>query len=71
MNQSVLTHLRSQRVRDIFDRNHIERVYLVGSFARGEERDTSDIDLIFEKKPNTKFTLFNIGDMKYSLEEEL
>lgn len=60
MNQSVLTHLRSQRVRDIFDRNHIAKVYLVGSFARGEERDTSDIDLIFEKKIDARVTLLNI-----------
>lgn len=49
MKSSILTLLKTAEIRDIFQRNHVQRVYLVGSFARGEETIDSDIDLVFKK----------------------
>ena len=58
-------------MRGVFERNHIAHVYITGSFARWEETPESDIDIIYEKKPGVVFTLFNIGDIKSTLEEKL
>ncbi len=71
MQNDILTTLRTTEIREIFKRNNVQRVYLVGSFARGENTDKSDIDLIFEKPTGVVFSLFNIGDMKSSLEASL
>lgn len=71
MDISLLNSLKSQAVREILVRNHVAHAYVVGSCARGEERVDSDIDLVFAKAPGSTLTLFNIGDMKVSLEETL
>lgn len=44
-------------------------VGLFGSYARGEENETSDIDLLIEKEDN--ISLFTLGGMKIFLEERL
>ena len=44
-------------------------VGLFGSYARGEETDQSDIDLLIEKEAN--ISLFVLGGMKAYLEEKL
>jgi predicted nucleotidyltransferase len=36
-------------IQQIFRDNHISRAYLVGSFARGEATESSDIDILYEK----------------------
>jgi predicted nucleotidyltransferase len=66
---AILDRLKSPEIRPIFTRNHIRRIYLTGSFARGDATSTSDIDIIYEKEVGMPFTLFNIGDLKSSLEE--
>lgn len=71
MQPDIIHTLRSREIRAIFQRNHIQRAYLCGSFARGEETASSDIDIIFEKPQGVVFSLFNIGDLKSSLEEKL
>jgi predicted nucleotidyltransferase len=71
MKNDILHTLRTTEIREIFTRNNVQRVYLVGSFARGEETSDSDIDLVFEKPHGVIFSLFNIGDIKSSLEIKL
>lgn len=66
---SVIEKLKSPEIRSVFTRNHVRHAYLTGSFARGEAKETSDLDIIYEKEAGAPFTLFNIGDMKSSLEE--
>lgn len=34
--------------RDIKERFHVKRIGLFGSFARGDERDASDVDIMVE-----------------------
>lgn len=49
-------------------RNHgIRSVRVFGSFARGEENEESDIDLLVELEPNR--SLFDIISLKYELED--
>jgi predicted nucleotidyltransferase len=42
---------------------------IFGSYARGEETDQSDVDLLIEKEANV--SLFVLGGMKIYLEEKL
>ena len=71
MTSDILTILRSEEIQAIFRKNHVTRAFLVGSFARGEETEASDVDIIFDKPENEIFTLFNMGGIKYYLEEKL
>ncbi|HOY04851.1 MAG TPA: nucleotidyltransferase domain-containing protein [Saprospiraceae bacterium] len=48
-------------------RFRIAKIGLFGSFARGEESEESDIDIIVEFLPNTE----NLSDMKASLKEAI
>lgn len=43
-----------------YGKGKIDKVYLFGSYSRGEEKRTSDIDLRFETKPG--LSLFDIGN---------
>ena len=54
----------SQYLRSNF---HIQKIGLIGSFARDEQRDTSDIDLLLEFEPGTE----DIYDIKIRMKEYL
>jgi predicted nucleotidyltransferase len=45
------------------------KIGLFGSYARGEETEQSDIDILVEFKK--QITLFDLGEMKYDLTELL
>lgn len=47
----------------------VSRVYLFGSYARGEAHAASDVDLCLETGPS--FSLFSAGDLSYRLRESL
>jgi predicted nucleotidyltransferase len=47
----------------------VERLGLFGSFARGEQRGESDIDIVVEFKEPVGF--FTFMDLEYYLEEKL
>lgn len=49
----------------------IAALYLFGSFARGDSRDDSDIDLAFEVDPSSKFNLFDQASLQVMLTERL
>ena len=46
----------------------ISKAWLFGSFARGEDDYKSDIDLMIEVPANSKFSLFDLADIQYQLE---
>jgi len=46
----------------------VQRIGVFGSFARGEETDKSDIDVLVDFVPGKK-TFDNFMDLKYFLEE--
>mgnify|MGYP003311733518 CR=1 FL=1 len=47
----------------------ISKAYLFGSYARGEETSLSDVDIRLEVNDN--FTLFDLTEIAYNLEEKL
>lgn len=50
------------------EKDVIEKVYLFGSYARGEETSNSDIDLSIEGKEG--MSLFDVGYIIYEVEEK-
>lgn len=50
------------------DAQNIKSVYLFGSFLHGDNKDKSDIDLLFEM--NKTMSLFQIGGIQYLLEQK-
>jgi len=53
----------------IFKNYGVNQAYIFGSFARGEQNQDSDIDFLIEYDPNVDFTLFELVELKYALEE--
>jgi len=49
----------------------VNRAYLFGSFARGEQNQNSDIDLLVEYSSDSERTLFKALELKYELEDTL
>lgn len=46
----------------------VQKVWLFGSYARGEADYKSDIDLVIEVDKNAKFTYFDLVGIQYELE---
>ena len=46
---------------------HLKKIGLFGSFARGDQKPTSDVDILIELEDGTK----NIFDLEYDLKELL
>lgn len=51
--------------------NGITYLGLFGSYARGEQKKNSDIDLLYKLKKGKKITLFGLADLKIGLEKIL
>jgi len=49
----------------------VNRAYLFGSFARDEQNQNSDIDLLVEYASDAERTLFKAVELKYELEDIL
>lgn len=66
------THTIQQILADYFKTQPVLKVWLFGSFARGEETPTSDVDILFVPDRSGKpFTLFTMGGMYMDLKELL
>ncbi|NBC81765.1 MAG: hypothetical protein GVY19_00130 [Bacteroidetes bacterium] len=63
---NILSYLRNNKNRLIHD-YHLTKIGLFGSMARGEQNDSSDIDLAIEFKPNTP----DLYSLKLRLKEEI
>lgn len=66
LNQSVINTIRKY-----LSTQPIERAWLFGSFARGEETEDSDIDIIFEPQENQYFSLLTYAHIHRELEQLL
>jgi predicted nucleotidyltransferase/plasmid maintenance system antidote protein VapI len=57
-------------LQQFFDQDgRIKRAWLFGSFARGDEHSTSDIDLMVEEENSQKFSYFDLSDIQFQLEQ--
>ena len=58
-----------QTIRDYFVTQPIERAWIFGSYARGEERDDSDVDLLVTLDSDAKVGLLRFVHIKNGLKE--
>jgi len=64
--EDILSHLAESQ-EDLKRRYSLERIAVIGSMARGDYGDDSDVDLIVRFKPGTQ----HIHDLKRDLRDEL
>lgn len=61
-----------QTVSDYFKDKPVKKVYLFGSYARGNAREDSDVDLLVEfDDSKSRVSMFDILRFKLGLEERL
>ena len=66
------TQAMTQQIAEYFKTQPVLRAWLFDSFARGEETEQSDVDILFEPDRSGKpFTLFTHGSMYMDLKELL
>ena len=66
MNQAISNSLQS-----FFPAYPIEKAWLFGSYARGEETDKSDIDILVKFDKNAEISLFDYIRIKLDLEKKM
>lgn len=63
------------KIRDYFKSQPIERAWIFGSFSRGEETATSDVDILVDFEKDARIGLFKFariyGDLKELLGREV
>lgn len=52
----------SHQIADYFKTQPVLKAWLSGSFVRGEEREDSDVDILFEHDISQRFSLFTLGE---------
>ncbi len=55
----------------IFEKYKIKRAYLFGSYARGEAKTESDIDIMIIRENSNIITLLNLAEFEEELEKAL
>lgn len=58
-------------VTDYFKDKPVKTVYLFGSYASGEAKEESDIDLLFTLVENTRISYFGLAQFLIDLEKKL
>ncbi len=66
----IINRLRKGDIKQLFNENYINKLYLAWSFARDESTENSDIDLIFSLSKNPKLTLLKLIKIQNFLEWE-
>jgi uncharacterized protein len=67
----MLSSDKLKRIRDYFASQPIDKVFLVGSYARNEEVPTSDVDILIEIDDSIRLGLVRFSKMKFELEDLL
>ena len=68
---STQTQMMTQLIADYFKTQPVLKAWLFGSFARGEEREESDVDLLVKFDRSLPIGLFAYARMHRELEEKL
>ena len=61
----------ARRIRPVAERYRLRAVYVFGSYARGEAREDSDVDLLVDTDGANLKTLFALGGLYSDLEDAL
>ena len=57
------------QLRECFSQHPVERAWIFGSVARGEERPDSDVDFLVKYDQDAKITLFTISRLSLALQD--
>ena len=60
-----------KKVLPILKKNDVARAGIFGSYARGEAKKMSDIDMIIEVRKGKKFSLLDLVGLQMELEKKL
>ena len=60
-----------QQIADYFQTQPVLKVWLFGSFSRGEEREDSDVDILILPDKSQHFSLFTLSGMYEDLKNLL
>jgi predicted nucleotidyltransferase len=65
MMDQLIAKIKSHPVKSYLQSNHVHHVRLVGSFARWEEHQDSDVDLLvqFDNHPSLNRAIYTIPEM--------
>ena len=55
----------------VFEKYKIKKAYIFGSYARGEAKEDSDIDIMIIKEDSNITTLLNLAEFETELERAL
>ena len=60
-----------KKIIPILKKNNVARAGIFGSYARGEAKKRSDIDILIEVRKGKKFSLFDLVGVQMELEKKL
>ncbi len=68
---STTTQKITQQIAEYFKTQPVLKAWLFGSFARGEETQDSDVDILVEYDKNARISLMTISHMIGELEQSI
>ena len=68
---STETTIISRQIAEYFKTQPVVKAWLFGSFARGEQREDSDVDILILPDKSQHFSLFTLSGMYEDLKELL
>jgi hypothetical protein len=68
---TMSTQAMTQQIAEYFKTQPVVKAWLFGSYARGEETENSDVDILFEPDMSQHFSLFTLGGMYMDLKDLL
>ncbi len=71
MNKTAIITILQTKKEELQTRFGLEKLALFGSFSRDEATQDSDMDILFELKESTTFSLFDYLKLNKMLEETL
>ncbi|MCR4919045.1 MAG: nucleotidyltransferase domain-containing protein [Prevotella sp.] len=63
------THAITQQIAEYFKTQPVLKAWLFGSYARGEQREDSDVDILVEYDKEARISLLTISHMMGELEK--
>ncbi len=67
MNKDIILNYLKKHKNEFMEKYNVEKIGLFGSYARGEAREDSDIDIFVRMKPD----LFTMVELKEQIERDL
>lgn len=64
----MILHSLIDKLKVFFSTQPVEKAWIFGSFARGEENENSDLDILVSYSPGTRLGIFGILQLTEKLE---